>query len=335
MIIPGLERHTAELRRIFAETKDCYRAHEISRKVLMEIAAEPNLLGPLLRHHLSDPKNLNKLNFPSPGLFVADSQHFYLCANLFFGDLPQFAEGQSVTCVHHHGSLLLTTLAAFGPGCEIWTLSRPRETRLDNIFSMEPIGRQRNSLGRFAFTDAGYAHIVFPPAQLSVSLALWSSATRRPVFDAMKSNAVLRRYKARLLALVKLMKASSALKLNEVVNFDFLPKESGFQAIPKRLQYPYGPNEDYLVNLFYLIQSSGNEDLADVVNELLSTRLHELTNPQSIRALLGALARGDRINQTLSEPHQFMPGINITREELLRGLGRTVDQAPPIEGITR
>lgn len=310
------------LREAFSSTTDRYRAHERSRRVISEFAATPDLLSLLLRHHLAAPGSLNLSHFPMPGVELVRNPAFTLAAHIWFGGLPQLAAGRSMTCVHHHGTLLLTTLAVFGPGCEVWSLSRPREGALDGRYAIDCLWRAQNTVGAFAFIDTNYAHIVFPPEALSVTLALWSRAAASPVLDALRQNPILRRNKALLLRAIHSVHMSNPLQVNEVVNFDFLPSYSGFQACPTRLQYERSTNEDYLLNLFHLLHAARDAGCAAAVRRRLDDEGAGVTDPARCRALLESMESGDDMPIAVSEIHKFVPGLNITRAELLQALGR-------------
>lgn len=310
------------LRETFSSTTDRYRAHERSRRVLADLAAVPDLLPQLLQHHLAAPGSLNLTHFPMPGIEVVRDHAFTLAAHVWFGGLPQLAAGRSMTCVHHHGTLLLTTLAVRGPGCEVWSLSRPREGALDGRYTMDCLSRTRNTVGAFAFTDAGYAHIVFPPEALSLTLALWSRAAASPFLDALRQNTILRRNKGLLLRAIRSVRLSKPLQVNEVVNFDFLPSPAGFQACQTRLQYERSTNADYLRNLFHLVYAAQDPDCVAAVQRRLDTDGDDVTDPTLCRALLASLELGDHMPVVVAEIHKFVPGLNITRPELLQALGR-------------
>lgn len=318
----AIETCVRGLREAFSSTTDRYRAHQRSRRVLSDLAAAADLLPRLLEHHLAAPGSLNLRHFPMPGIEIVHDPAFTLAAHIWFGGLPQLAAGRSLTCVHHHGTLLLTTLAVFGPGCEVWSLSRPREGARDGSYAIDCLSRAGNTLGAFTFTDTNYAHIVFPPEALSVTLALWSRAAASPLIDALRQNAVLRRNKELLLRAIRSVRLSNPLQVNEVVNFDFLPLAPGFQALPTRLQYARSTNDDYLRNLFHLIHAARDPGCAAAIRRRLEADGPGVTDPARCRALLASLERGDDMPVTVSEIHRFVPGLNITRAELLQALGR-------------
>lgn len=318
----AIETCVRSLREEFSSTTDRYRAHERSRGVLSELAAAPDLLPRLLEHHLAAPGSLNLAHFPMPGVDIVRDPAFTLAAHLWFGGLPQFDAGQSMTCVHHHGTLLLTTLAVYGPGCEVWSLSRPREGVPDGRYAIDCLSRLQNTVGAFAFIDTNYAHIVFPPKSLSVTLALWSRAAASPLLDTLRQNPILRRNKDLLLRAIRAARMSSPLQVNEVVNFDFLPLAPGFRALPARLQYARSTNDDYLRNLFHLIHAARDPGCAAAVRRRLDADGAGVTDPARCRALLASLERGEDMPVAVSEIHRFVPGLNITRAELLQALGR-------------
>jgi|GEM_PF-886408 len=319
--------YALELERIFKTHKDPYRSHEMSRKVLQEMSEDPAFLPHLIRKHLANPENYNRPHFPLPGMTLAETPYFTCYAHFWFGNMPQREQGRSVTCVHHHGALLLTTIALYGPGCEVWLFSRPRETAEGGIFNMEHIVQHQNSVRSFTFVDTGQPHLIFPPESLSITVALWSRHTRAPFLNALKTHPLIRENKQTFLKISHLFRLSDTLQINEVINFDFVPLELGFQAVPQRLQYPYASNEDYLVNLFHIVEETENQDQVSVILELLEKKEDAFKSRSLIQSLARRLEKGDKIPARVSECHRFVQGLNVTKAEVRRALGVEIAEA--------
>lgn len=317
-----LQSSIAELERIFRSCKDHYRSHEFSRKVLLEMSAHPQFLAMLFKRHLSDPANLNRCNFPIPGLMVAENPYFTCSVNFWLGGMPQLEQQRSMTCVHHHGALLLTTLAIMGPGAEVWSFSKPRQTETDNLYRMDLLTKEVNTKGRYTFVDSGYCHMIYPPTALSATITLWSKARHNQILNFLKYNSLIRRNRQRLSAAVRLFKMGGVLQVNEVINFDFIPRAGGFEALPCRLQYPYTTNDDYLDNLFHLLGETGNAGQLGGIHDTLEKYGAQVSDPAGVTARIRSLERGDVPGPAVSPSQSFVQGLTVTRAEVLRGLGQ-------------
>lgn len=227
-----------------------------------------------------------------------------------------------MTCVHHHGALLLTTLAFMGPGAEVWSFSKPRQTAEDGTYQLDFLKKETNSIGRFTFVDTGYCHMIFPPDALSATVTLWSKVGHNHILNFLKYNPLIRRNRKRLAEAVRLFKLGGALQVNEVVNFDFIPKAGGFEALPGRLQYPYSTNEDYLDNMFYLLAATGNAGQLSTLHDTLKAHRASIVDSTGVEARATSLERGDLPKSAFAQSQRHIQGLNVTRAEVLAGLGR-------------
>lgn len=316
-----LQPYIAEIERIFRSNADHHASHELSRRVLLELTGQPEFLPALFNRHLRDPEVFNRQSFPIPGLVVAETPYFTCSVNFWLGGTPQLEQNRSMTCVHHHGSLLLTTLGILGPGAEAWTFSKPRQSATDNLYQLDLLRKEVNSFGHFTFVDSGYCHMIFPPAALSATITLWSKTRHNRVLNFLKYNPLIRRNHKRLSEAVRLFRLGGALQVNEVINFDFVPKEGGFEALPGRLQYPYSTNDDFLDTLFHLMNATGSGEQLSAVHETLSRHRGRLENANGVETRFKAMERGDVPRPVIAPSQRFIEGLNVTRDDVLRGLG--------------
>jgi len=105
-----------------------------------------------------------------------------------------------------------------------------------------------------------------------------------------------------------------------VENFDFYPLERGLCAMPARIEFRRGPNEDFLYSLLHVLQETGNENLVPLVRKRVSEE--KIDNPGLLSRLLDDLESGRQIQGRLSPGHYDVPGLNFTAEELERALVR-------------
>ncbi len=124
------------------------------------------------------------------------------------------------------------------------------------------------------------------------------------------------------------MGLARALDLKIVEYFDFYPVDGGFKGMKRRVEYPFGPNEDHLCSLFHVIQQTGNDALAPVVEEHLESGTVRLTNSQVIKQLVRDLRSGRPIEGRLSDCHFGLPHAMYTVEDIERSLRASRSSLP-------
>jgi hypothetical protein len=200
-------------------------------------------------------------------------------------------------------------------------LSKPRETEKDGLYRMDLLGRQQNKVGNFNFCDAGSAHIIYPSAGLSLTLALWSRVSTKGFLSSVRKNPLIQNNKARLLKAVRLFKLSGALQINEVLNFDFVPEGAAFRAMPSRLQYPYSSNRDHVNNLIYLMMAVRCDGSFGLVRDVLRERRDAFADAAAVESVVSQIEAGASLAPIFSPAQQFVAGLNVKRDEVLEALG--------------
>ena len=253
------------LKLAFEATADKHEAHRAAAPILEEMAGDSSVFGALLENYLAQPDVLNTLHYPVVGINVELNAHFGLVANCWM-PLPDGRRDLSTKAIHHHGNMLLTTVTSFGPGYEHWTFAKPvlvDEER--ELFTMELIEHGQHGLHHRAFVDAYVAHVPLFPAELSVTMALWSNQFPTTWKDRVKRLSLLRGREAQLRRMVARLGLAQALDLKVVEYFDFSPTECGFLGIRERREFEHGPNADFLRSLFHIVQRTGNDRLVPVL----------------------------------------------------------------------
>lgn len=315
-----LQPYLVEIERIFRSNTDHHASHELSREILLEMTGQSEFFPALFNRHLREPEIFNRQSFPIPGLIVAETPYFTCSVNFWLGGTPQLEQSRSMTCVHHHGSLLLTTLGIMGPGAEAWIFSRPRPSETDGLYRLDLLRKEVNSTGHFTFVDSEFCHMIFPPAAHSATITLWSKARHNRILNFLKYNPLIRRNRKRLSEAVRLFRLGGALQVNEVINFDFVPKDGGFEALSGRLQYPYSTNDDFLDTLFHLMNATGCGGQLAAVHETLVRHRARIGNAAGVESRFKAMERGDIPNPVIAPTQRFIEGLTVTRADVLRGL---------------
>src|SRR2546430_12899519 len=223
--------------------------------------------------------------------------------------------------------MLLSTVTAFGPGYEHWTFTRPEVLDADaEVFEMKLIERAPHPLHHVAFVDSYVAHLPFYPSETSITYALWSNKFPVTWKDHVKRIPFLQKNSETLRRAAVKTGLAQQLDLKVIEYFDFFPTCEGFRGIRERNEFKRGPNEDYLYSFFHVMQATGNDQLAPVIEERLESG-DATENPQLIRELVDDLRCGRAIEDRLSSMHFDIAGANFTREETERAL--TAQGTPP------
>lgn len=310
-----IKKYVGALDAVFRAARDKHEANRLSRPVLEEMSGDAALLSEVLERHVRTPGALSARHYPVLGLNVELNAHYGLVANCWI-PLPGREADVSTKSIHHHGNMLLSTVTAFGPGYEHWTFTKPEPVgEGSELYEMRLIERAPHPLHHVAFVDSYVAHLPFYPPETSITYALWSN--RFPVTwkDYVKRLPALQKNSAKLRGLAVRAGLARQLDLKVVEYFDFYPTPEGFRGIRERTEFELGPNEDHLYSLFHVIQATGNERLAGVVEEQLE-RHGAAENAPLARRLLEDVRRGRPVESRLSPTHYGVARANFTRGEV-------------------
>lgn len=303
-LAPRVQKYTDQLTRIFQEARDKAEAHRKSGPLLLEMAADTSFISAALESHVQKPDNLNTCHFPAVGINVLKNAYYDLVLNCFL-PAPTGETDLTFNSLHHHGDLMLTSAAAFGPGYEHWRFTTPEVVDPEKeLFRTRLIDRALHPKGHLAFVDSRMGHAVMYPRALSITVALWSSRSPVTWRDHAKRLPVFKGHEGRLRDLARRLGLTQALDLKVISYFDFYPTAQGFKGMRERAQYQRGTNEDYLFSLFHILQQTGNEAVSRAIEDRLQ-RDATITSPGVIRNLIGELRRDHPI------PYKLTPGIHF------------------------
>lgn len=324
----SLKKYVGALTEIFRKTPDKHEANRRSWPVLEAMSGDPAFLTEALTQHLGKPGSLNVKHYPTVGLDIELNPYFGLVANCWI-TLPDHRTDISTKSIHHHGNMLLSTVTAFGPGYEHWTFTKPEVVDpAAEVFDMKLIQRAPHPIHHVAFVDSYVAHLPFYPRETSITYALWSNKFPVTWKDRVKRIPVLQNNSESLRKLAVKAGLAQQLDLKLVEYFDFYPAADGcFRGIRERNEFKRGPNEDYLYSLFHVIQVTGNEQLAPLIERELHSG-QAIENPQLVQHLLDHMRAGQAIEGRLSQMHYNIAGANFTRQEAERALGPQVSPQP-------
>jgi hypothetical protein len=313
------ERAVDELLKIFRRAPDRRSAHEHSRAVLESLAAEPKFITETLSAYLSRPGVLNAGNYPVVAMDVETNPYFVLVANAWI-PTPDKRSDLSTKAIHHHGSMLLSTVNVFGPGYEHWLFTRP-ESLDEKLYRMRVVSKKAHAPRTVAFVDAWVPHLPVYPTALTITLALWSSDRNVSWLDRAKRLPFVRGNEKKLRHVAVSLGLKRALDLKVVENFDYHPTEGGFRNIEDRIEFALGPKEDHLHSVFHVLQNTNNEPLASLVE----AQLDELVAAGTARELLAEMKAGRTIEGRLSEGHFTVPFANFSTQDIEHAVAMTAD----------
>lgn len=315
----SMNRYLRALTDVFRRVRDKREAHYQSRGVLGDMAADPSVITAILAKHLADSRALNTRHYPVVAVVVEENPSYTLVAHCWI-PLPGGESDVTTKAIHHHGTMLLTTVTAFGPGYEHWTFTPPEVVDPDReLYSMRLIEAGQHGLHHVAFVDAYIAHVPLFPPSLSITFALWSNQYPTTWRDVLKRLPMLRGHEAELRRLAARVGLTRALDLKTINYFDFYPTREGFKGMKRRIEFKRGPNDDYLNSVFHILQETGNESLAPMVEAHLAAD-RPVENPGVIRQLLRNLRDGRHIDGRLSCGHYGIAHANFRRADIERAL---------------
>jgi hypothetical protein len=311
---PHLTKYTSAISHAFKTTKNKRAALAQTLSVLEDMSGDSILLTEIFKKHLLTPNSLSRKHYPVISMDISMTPCFGLVANCWI-PLPDHETDLSTKSIHHHGDMLLNTVTAFGPGYEHWMFTRPHAIDSEGeLYSMRVLERSRHTLHHVALVDSGVPHVPFYPAYSSITFALWTSQHTVTWRDRLKRLKILKGRERVLRQLAVRAGLKRALDLKIVQCFDFYPVNHAFKGIRQRTEFTLGPNSDYLHSLFHMIQQTGNESLATLIeSQLTSTPLRDRSTAIS---LLWELKKGTPIEPRLSQNHYGMIEANFTTAQI-------------------
>lgn len=294
---PILYRAKQELDCCF-DRKDFHAAHLEARPVLARLAEDESALFEIFTNSLLNSKFLEQVRInPVVALPIFETKAYTLVANVWI-PRPDTRTDLSHQSIHHHGNLLLTSVNAFGPGYESAIFQDQYQV---NPFSQEAslkiVQVFQHTKGNMEFVGPGAPHVVFYPAKLSITYALWSkegaslgqSVVRHPLLQALKPR--FRKLKAAF---------GGRLGLNQSGNFDFYVDDGRAYLMRDRVMYSPGTNRNFLQALHFIASEIGYRDERGL--SLLSAKFPLVAAPRN----------------EFENSHLFLPRVNLIRSEVLR-----------------
>jgi hypothetical protein len=308
-----LNEYLEELNVLFLSTNDLYKAHELSKSILQEMADNTDLFHEVVKKNLmQEGFLLSKRNNPVIALEMNKTLSYTLVANCWM-PLPDGNTDITHQSIHHHGGLLLTSIAPIGSGYSSIIFKKGYKVNDDRTADMAIDKIYSNTKGNLEFVDTFTPHVVFYPGEFSVTYALWSE-TKSSTLSKWKKHSSIQKYKTQIKKTLALFGLKKKIGLNVVENFDFYPTNGKIVSMKDRVIYPVGTNKNFLENLFYIFQKTGFKDY-DFLKKLKSHKSPEEYMPFDI--ILNEFISGKEFQNEFEDCHIGIDKINFTKKELL------------------
>jgi hypothetical protein len=306
-----------QLKALFQKYDDRYMVHSEAAPILENASRDQTFLYDVIRLNLSDPAFLQKKrHYPTLSMPVVESPEFSLVVNIF-PSLPSKDTDISFQSIHHHGSLLLTTVGAFGPG--YGSIVFKKNYSIDpatGITKMEIEKEYQNILSKAEFIDARQPHIVFYPTDFSATYAFWCNK-KITAKESLKKFPLINKLKKPAAKIISKMGLGNLIGINKVEYFDFYIDSNNVIALKERLAYEKeGDNENFLQNIFSFIQQTGFKD-----EKFLRELMMKENTPEAALKWIEKLLTGENISPVFYDGHLNIPKVNLSKKELSKAIG--------------
>lgn len=181
----------------------------------------------------------------------------------FWLPLPDRNTNITHQSIHHHGRLLLTSVAPFGPGYNSFIFKKGFSIHPDTEDVTIQVDKEyHNPLYNIEFIETHTPHVVFYPEALSVTYAAWTY-DQRSALDKIRKNPFIQKNKKRIIQFMNYFKGLKS-SVNKIEYFDFYPDGNKIKGMKERVMYPVGTNENFIQNIFYILQQIGFNDFAEI-----------------------------------------------------------------------
>jgi hypothetical protein len=243
----------------FETTRDRYEAHRKLQPLIQELCDDRGFLFDGLRHYLSRPGVLIRAKRLSLPLF--ESGDISVALNLF----APFRDGVTDTAadnIHNHGWRVLTTGVVCGHYHFVEFRRRSHEDQMRGTINLqiEKISDHVRGAPRTIYSHT--AHVVFRPATLCCTLAVWS-ADRPLVNQAIKRHmASLPLFRRAAVRTAHFLRLGPLLGLNPIRSVYFRPEGGSIVEVRNYTTPEDGEPEDVLACIFHLMQLLEFNDVA-------------------------------------------------------------------------
>ena len=308
-----LNQFISEISAIFKAEKDRYEAHKKAAPILKQMGADKEVLFDIFRKNLSNDEFINRVrHYPTLAFEIHQDKNVAINGNCFM-PLPDRSGELSFQSIHHHGKLLLTTVAAFGPGYESILFKKGFTIDKENQTASMSIEKNYQFVnGNLEFIDADQPHIVFFPSDASITYAMWAYSRQNSFVKALKDNVVIKKFKGSIRKVLNNLGLLKSIGINAIENLDFYPEKGQIRVLKNRLGFKEGTNENFLTNVFYVLQKAGFKD-----HDFLIELKKKHPSKAYLQKLIDKLLDDEPIKDEFYDFHKNVKFVNLSKSEIL------------------
>lgn len=310
-----LNYYIKSINEIFNIESNRYKAHELCKPLLWEMAKKESILFEIIKKNIEKPDFFKQKRInPVIAFEIETNQTVSFVAHCWL-PLPSKRNDITHQSIHHHGKLLLTSVAAFGKGYESIVFKKGYSIdKKSGITNIQIDKTYSNPHLNIEFIDTDTPHVVFYPSEFSITYALWTNVEAAAA-ESMKKIGFIKKYKKQLRKMVDFFGAASLLGLNTNQYLDFYPEKNKIIALKSRVMYPVGGNESFLKGLFSILQTVKYNDLNSIKNVIDK---NSSENKLMLEDLFEKLKSNQKIDDEFEKEHLNIKHINFEKDYLLK-----------------
>ncbi|MCS7078307.1 MAG: hypothetical protein NZ455_16460 [Bacteroidia bacterium] len=310
-------KYIQQIKDIFEQEKDRYAAHKTIQPIMAKLTQDKQFLHDIIKKSLSDPEFIAKVrHYPTLSMYIYKDKNIDMNAHIFM-PLPDQNTDITFQSIHHHGNLLLTTAAAFGPGYESILFKKGFTLDMDTqIATMQVEKIYQFRQGEVEFVDAFQPHVVFFPKDVSITYVVWSNQKpEHATAQSLKQNPLIRKFKKPIKKVLHRLGLSQKMGINVVEYYDFYPENGKIKALKHRIEFEHGDNQNFLTNFFHVMQKVGFQD-----TDFLSHLAQKYPQNSTLQTLVQGFVSGEPIPAPFYESHRTVRYVNLHREEIMKAI---------------
>ena len=309
-----LKYYTSSINDIFKNEKNRYKAHALAKPILLEMASDKNILFEIINKNITKPDFFSQKRInPVIAFDIEVNETISFVAHCWM-PLPDKRNDITHQSIHHHGKLLLTSVAAYGEGYESVIFKKGYAIdKTSGATNMQVEKIYKNPYLNVEFIDINTPHVVFYPAEFSITYALWTNV-EEATSESMKKIGFIKKYKKQLRKIIDAFGAAKLLGLNTNEYLDFYPENKNIIALKSRVMYPKGSNASFIKGFFSILQTINYNKIDFLKNSIENSTL---VDKQKVNELFEKFNSKDVITDEFEKIHLNIKHVNFEKNTLL------------------
>jgi hypothetical protein len=300
------------------KNSDHYQSHDNMRCVLTEMAQDETFFDAMVKFNFNNIDFLKRnQKIPVIDFNIASERQFTLSAHCW---LPwkDRAINRSANWIHHHDNSLLTSINSYGNNIGYHSFNFNTDYEIDEstneVYNLKVTKEFHHPYLNIEFCDVYVPHVVYKPADLMITYALWSYD--KPVLmDGLRSNPIVQAIKKPAKKIINMIKAEKMLEIEtETDHRQFAPNEKGGFSCVGNIQYPESTNENFIHNSIWILKETGYKN-EKYLNELKAK--FNLINISNHNHLIDNILNNTAFDLVEAPNHINNKGINFSIESLI------------------